>query len=659
MTGTPVLVFVGGGPRTVSVLERIAANARVLPPPGGLQIHVIDPYPVGGGRIWRRAQSPLLWMNSVARDVTIFPDDSVRMDGPVVPGPSLWEWVSGPGRQVLIDAGLAAQADAFTGDSFASREIQSLYLSWTFDRIRRSLPAGVRLTTHRQSVIAVHDAADGRQQVCLRDGSVVDADMVVLAQGFLDRVPTAAEAALTAHAARAGLTYVPPGYTADVDLSGLRAGTNVLVRGLGLAFIDVLVLVFQDRGGSFEQAADGALTYRPSGAEPVLYVGSRRGVPYHAKLDYPAGATDPGGPVAPIYFTADAVAGLAVPTGFADFRGALWPLIVKELTAAHYRRLFDAHGDRTTRSWGDIAAALDVLDVADPRFERLIRSAVPAAADRFDIDRIDRPLQGVSFAGPQELGRAMVEYISADLERRADPAHSADLAVFHALLAVYGVLAGAVLAGLVSPADRVRYVEGEFQGLFSFLASGPPPRRLREMLALHRAGFLHFVGPDMQVAAADRSFLGWSPAVGGTVRTQVLLDARLPRPDVRAASDPVISGLLAAGELAAEDLTGPDGARLGGGQLLADGRCRAIRADRSVHPRRFLLGPSVSGSAGSAGFARPGYNAPGLRQNDRVARELLSLCRESASSPAARDTTASTRRDARSPLSEVSHAGRG
>ena len=94
---------------------------------------------------------------------------------------------------------------------------------------------------------------------------------------------------------------------------------------------------------------------------------------------------------------------------------------------------------------------------------------------------------------------------------------------------------------------------------------------------------------------------------------------------MRAAADPLIRNLLADGELAAEDLRAADGSALGGGQLLADARCRAVRADRTVHPRRFLLGPSVSGSAGSAGFARPGFNGPGFRQNDQVARELLAL----------------------------------
>lgn len=627
--GVPVLVFVGGGPRSVSLLERIAANGPELLPPGGLHIVIVDPHPAGGGRIWRRNQSPLLWMNSMARDVTIYPDDSVAMDGPVVAGPPLDQWVAGPGRHVLVAEGLQQQADSFRPEDFASREFQSLYLSWTLDRVLASLPPSVRVTRHLQRAVSVVEldppGQPARQQVVLDNGTTVDADLVVLAQGYLDRTPSAAEAALSAAATDHGLTYLPPGYTADVDLSGLRAGSMVLVRGFGLAFVDLMVLLFQGRGGTFVTGFDGELSYRPSGAEPVLHVGSRRGVPYHAKLHHPAGAVPTGGPVRPVYLTPDAVAALAGPTGTADFRTQLWPLIELELTAAHYREVFTRHADRTARPWQQVEAALETVGPRHLSFAALIEEAVPDPADRFALDSVDRPLRGRQFTDAQELSAAVVHYVESDLGRRADPAHSADLAVFNALLASYGVIAGAVVAGHIGPADRVRYAEGEFQGLFAFLASGPPPRRLAEMLALHRAGFVHFAGPDLQIDVAEGRFVARSPAVGGVIVADALVDARLPRPDVRAASDPVISGLLATGELAAEDLVADDGDSLGGGQLLADAQCRAVRADRSVHPRRFLLGPSVSGSAGSAGFARPGFNAPGFRQNDRVARELLRL----------------------------------
>ena len=309
-----------------------------------------------------------------------------------------------------------------------------------------------------------------------------------------------------------------------------------------------------------------------------------------------------------------------------DFRRDVWPLIAKELTAAHYRRLFQAHPERTLGSFTDLESILATERVTGDAFNEAVARAVPKREDRFDLPAIDKPLSGRYFGSQRDLSDAVVDHIRADLRRRADPYFSPDAAVFDALLTVYGVLAVALTSGIIGAVDRIRFVEGEFHGFFSFLASGPPPRRLAELLALHDAGLVEFAGPDFRVEIDGHGFVGSSPAVpGGGVRARALIDAFLPRPDVRATTDPVIRSLLAAGELAAERLTGPDGRPLQGGQLLADGGCRAIRADRSVHPRRFLLGPSVSGSAGSAGFSRPGFNGAGFRQNDAVARQILGL----------------------------------
>ena len=622
--GRASVVFVGGGPRTVGLLERIAANAPALFR-GRLDLHVVDPFPAGGGRIWRGDQSELLWMNSMARDVTVFTDDSVTCAGPIVPGPALHEWITGPGRAVLDAAGLGEPAQRLQPDDFPSRRLQSHYLRWAFERAVAALPDGITLVEHRSRAVAV-EGGEHDQQVRLADGQQLRADILVLAQGFLDRDPTPEERRLSAAAERHDLTYVPPGYTADLDLSAVRPGEPVLVRGFGLAFIDLMVLLTQGRGGRFDDAPDGTgpLVYRPSGREPVLHVGSRRGVPYHAKISYAV----PGSiPVPPTYFTVEAVTGAAAAAGSdggpVDFRSVVWPLIAKELTAAHYRRLVHAHPERVLGPWNEFRDLLDSASVTGDAFARAVEQLVPKREDRFDLPIIDRPLSGHHFGSSADLTGTVIEYVQNDLRRRADPAYSADAAVFDALLTVYGVLNILITRGLIAPADRIRYVEGDFHSFFSFLASGPPPRRLAELLALHRAGVVRFAGPEMQVDLEGGHFVGRSPAVPGAIRTRALIDARLPRPDVRAAADPLIRGLLADGELAVEDLTGAGGRGPDGGQLLADELARAVRADRTVHPRRFLLGPSVSGSAGSAGFSRPGFNGPGLRQNDAVARHLL------------------------------------
>src|SRR5690349_17157972 len=155
-TDRAAIAIVGAGPRGAGLLERIAASVpELLPRVGALDVHLIDPYPAGAGRIWRHAQSPLLAMNSMAADVTMFTDDSVRCAGPVVPGPSMWDWAQDlragrlPGEDARdLGPELAAELHALTAATFPSRRLQSAYLSWVLRHVVDGMPAGVRVHVH-------------------------------------------------------------------------------------------------------------------------------------------------------------------------------------------------------------------------------------------------------------------------------------------------------------------------------------------------------------------------------------------------------------------------------------------------------------------------------------------------------------------------------
>jgi uncharacterized NAD(P)/FAD-binding protein YdhS len=581
------LVIVGAGPRGTGVLERIAANAAELPPGAGLDIHLVDPYPPGPGRIWRTEQSPLLWMNSRAEDVTVFTDASVEMAGPVREGPTLHEW-----------AGL-------DGDAFVGRRVQGSYLRWAYDRAVAALPPDVTVHHHPYRAVRVSGPREGRQRVWLagRPRPLL-ADAVVLTLGHLDAEPDAEQTELSAYARAHGLVHLPPDFTADSDLSPLRPGEPVLVRGFGLAFVDLMVLLTEGRGGRY----DGDV-YVPSGREPVLYVGSRRGVPYHSKIGYRLDGAPP--PLPRFLGPAETEALLARP-GRLDFRRDVWPLVEKELGFAHYHRLFTAHRERTRLGWAAFEERYATVD--DPA-ERaaLVAAAVPDPADRFDPAALDRPLAGVRYGSHEAFQTGLRRYVEADLRRRHDPAYSPDQAVFLALLSVYGQLM------------RLGDIGTWWHGFFSYLASGPPGPRLRQLLALSRAGLVRFVGADMSVRAEGGVFRATSPTVPGfAVEARALVEARLPEPTVARTRDPLLRELYADGAAAT-----------------ADGLLRVDPADGRVldrsgrpHPRRFALGPHTDVRSAGA-FTRPHTGGPPFRQNDAAARAVLELLGASAGRAAA------------------------
>jgi len=641
------IVIVGGGPRGVGVLERLAVGASEfgVGPDAPIDVHLVDPYPAGAGRVWREDQSALLWMNSMAADVTMFTDSSVVCAGPIVPGPSLLEWAEGvrdgelPGEKVP-EGPVGDELRALGPTTFGTRRLQSHYLDWTLRRVLATLPDGLRVHVHRTRAVGVGadgadgDEGDGRdpvRRVRLEDGQVLDGDAVVLASGHLDAGPTADEQALVDLARTHGLRYLPPEQTTDSDLDAIPPGETVVARGMGLAFVDLMVLLFEGRGLRFvendPEDVDG-LEYVPCGREVLLHVGSGRGVPYHAKTEY--GLRGPRPPL-PRFFGPDEVGAFRAREGV-RLREDVWPLMAKEIGWGHYHELFHGHPDRVVGDWDTFARAYAELDWGSPAMEALVADSVPDDADHLDFGRLDRPLAGVR-ADLDTLQKHLRGYVADDLVRHVDPDHTAELGAFVALLSVYAQVAELAGGGALSARSRA-YDLSWWQNLFSSLASGPPGPRLRQLLALSRAGFVTFLGARLTVEVGEGAdggecFVARSASLDGPpVEATTFVDARLSSPSVRRTSDPMLAALSARGVLAEEVLSWPatpdDVVHATGLVPVRSSDFRVMTGPRAErpHPRLFAIGPHTTVRLPGA-FTRPNTNALSFRANDAVAQAVL------------------------------------
>ena len=622
------LALVGGGPRAVGVLARLAARATQAQVSGGiaeaggtaaaqpalpadrpLRIDLVDPHMPGSGRIWRTDESPLLLMNSRAADVTVFTDETVAMDGPVLAGPSLAEWAAElrEGRLTAPPVGSErlAEIEAITPTSFVSRRAAALYLEWFLGEVLASLPATVEVHVHRTTATALRALAeDGPWQVRLEGRPALTADLVLLAAGHTDARPDEAGHALCSFARRHGAVHVAPAQAGDADLAALTPGRPVIVRGMGLAFVDLVALLTEGRGGRFlpDPAPGDAqrLRYEASGREPQLWAGSRRGVPYHSKVHEEAA------PVAGlelVHLTDAALREREDERGQVDLHRHVVPLIAAEIA----RVLPTVPGGAQGR---------------------------PLAPDEGPLDWLHDPLQDLGpDAGPEGTRAAVLAHVAADLrartgadvpdaERRVEATHDAR-ALFQLLLRLHGALVDLL------PAHRVRGgAAGDhprwWHSLFSFVASGPPPHRLQQLLALERAGVVSFLGPGLRVEADEATgrFTARS-ASGVQVTADALLEAHLPAPTLADSANPLLRDLVtgARGGVAVgrEAVAAP-------GRLDVDEEHHVIAPDGSVHRTVWALGPWTAELPVGA-FARPRTNAPAFRRNDRVAGALLAEVR--------------------------------
>ncbi len=623
-----VIAVVGAGPRGTGILERLAAN---LPELGGgpLDVHLVDPYPAGAGRIWRHAQSPLLAMNSMAADVTMYTDESVVCEGPIRPGPSFWDWAREHADPAPARAGPGRGAGAPSPRRRSrARRLQSHYLEWVLADVLAHLPEGMRVHLHHARAVGVVE--DGAGQIVQLDGAApIRADAVVLASGHLDATPTADELALVAHAQRHGLVYLPPEQTTDSDLSVLAPGETVLVRGMGLAFIDLLVLLFEGRGGRFEPDGATTLRYVPSGAEPYLVAGSPRGMPYHAKTHYGLRA---GRPPLPRFLGDEQVRAFLDAGRPVDMRAQVWPLMAKEIAWGWYHELFLGHPERVRLPWDEFVDAFGALDWDTPAMAALLERAVPDPIDRIDFAALHSPLAGVTAPDLDALQPLVRERIAEDLRQHVDEAHTPHLGAFVAMLSVYAESARITGSGLLTPRSQAEDV-GWWQGFFNGVASGPPGFRVRELLALSNAGFVRFLGAGMHVDATPDGFRAGSATLAGAppVTARTLVDARLSDPSAARSLDPLLADLVRSGAAAEALVVDGDGSVLRNtGQIRtrpADGA--VLDADGRAHPRLFAAGPHTTVKLPGA-FTRPGTNSQSFRHNDALARAVLQAVAEAA-----------------------------
>ncbi|MFJ9346103.1 FAD/NAD(P)-binding protein [Streptomyces sp. NPDC101237] len=595
----PVAVaLVGAGPRGTSVLERLCASAPELLPPGArLTVHVIDPAPPGPGLVWRTTQPADLLMNTVAGQVTLFTDDSVECSGPVRPGPSLHEWAAGE-----LDA-----------DDYPTRAHYGRYLEWVFAATVAGAPRTVRVRTHRARAVRLADDPDGRQTLTLDDGhALTGLAAVVLAQGHLPAAPTPEERGHLAHAARHGLRHLPPANPADVDLTPIAPGEPVLLRGLGLNFFDHLALLTSGRGGRFARTPGGVLRYTPSGREPRLYAGSRRGVPHQARGD---NAKGPYGRHVPLLLTPETIASLRkrADSGEApDFLAEVWPLVAKEVEAVYYTALT---GDP------DLAERLLTADGRHEESAVLDRAGVPAA-DRWCGRRLQHPYGEREFTDPADWHDWLLGHLRADAAQAALGNVRGPLkAALDVLRDLRNEIRLVVDHGGLTGASRRAHLDGWYTPLNAHLSIGPPRGRVEELTALLAAGVVTVLGPGLEVDRTDGAWVARSPRVPGSeVRVTTLIEARLPEPDLRRTRDELMAGLLREGACRPHRVDGHET----GGLDVTPRPYRLIDRHGLAHPRRFGFGVPTEGVHWvTAAGARPGVDSVTLSDADAIAREVL------------------------------------
>ncbi len=585
-------------------------------------------------------------MNTVAAQITVFTDDSAQISGPIEPGPSLYDWARGlaadrpagqpgdpdpDGEHDQPDGQTRAEARELGPDAYPTRALYGCYLKDCFGQIVRNAPAHVTIRVSGSRAVAMadtHGILGGPQGVRLEDGTRLNhLDAIVLAQGHVPSRLTPLQARTASLARIHYLTYITPANPADVDLSVIKPGRNVLLRGLGLNFFDHMALLTAGRGGTFSRSPDGRLQYRPSGLEPKMYAFSRRGVPYQARGQNEKGAF---GRHTPRALTARYIARLRDrerQAGPLNFTRDLWPLISAEVESVYYGTLLESrgHGERREQFAEAYLAAKDPAGSA-----AVLAAHGIAEADRWSWERITRPCGDLVFAGRDEFRAWLLEYLAHDVREAARGNLSSPVkAALDVLRDLRNEVRLAVDHGGLDGSSHRDDLEGWYTPLNAFLSIGPPASRIEELIALIEAGVLELTGPgtEVRIDTTVPTFVAHCRAVPGPpVQAVALIEARLPEPDLRRTADPLLRHLLDTEQCAPYRIWSASAEYETGGLAVTERPYHLLDARGRAHPRRFAYGvPTESVHWVTAAGIRPGVDSVTLGDSDAIARAVLAL----------------------------------
>ncbi|MFC5215357.1 FAD/NAD(P)-binding protein [Streptomyces coerulescens] len=615
------VAIVGTGPRGIAVLERLAHHlsrgVRARRP----RVVLLDGTQLGAGRVWRTDQPPWLLMNTVVGELTMAPEgDSV------CPLPSFSAWLRGRSGPEYTELG---------PDDYAPRRIYGEYLRHVYAQVVDALREHADVTEAVGRVTALTRTGDRYElQVGADDATwQVEADAVVLATGHSPAVPRdrVGELARVAEA-YPWLLHFAGDAVAEFELDAIPAQADVGVLGLGLSFYDLLLSLSVGRGGEFRRR-NGVLEYEPSGKEPVLYAGSRSGVPIGTRGHNQKTA---GGSFRPRLFTQRTLARLRERAiherGSArlDFAAEVLPLLRAEIDLVRYETLVrERDGEEAARR---LAAALVAAGPDRSTWPTVLAAHGAADAAPLDLQRLARPFAGRQFASPEQYTRAVHAFLAEDLaEARLGNARGPLKAGLDVIRDARDLLRAAVEYDGLTPGSPGEDFFRDIAPMLSLISTGPPPLRTEQFLALSRAGLVRVVGPGVRFGfdAERELFTVESDAVTGSLRhVQAVVDTRIPAPRHGQGGDPLLGRLVADGVAATWSAGRSDGARYGDpGNAAAGlwvGAATGRLLDPSGRPAEGLYATGIP-TEGLRWFTQIGNGRPGSRTAFHREADALAL----------------------------------
>jgi uncharacterized NAD(P)/FAD-binding protein YdhS len=615
------IALIGAGPRNLMAFERLVYWALDRNLTTAVEIKIFDAFGIGG-RVWNPNQNHELKMNSLASKITLFTDDSIQMKGKPHVGPTLFEWATTLGKEFILTHEFERQnlllneIENLTKYSYGSRALFGIYQQWFYAHVQKRMPANFQVELHQENVESVRK--EGAQYLLITESAAFQVDAVSAALGESTNEPSTDELQAQKFADEHALKYVPIRYPSEVDVDDIAPSDHVIIRGLGLSFIDYLSELTERRGGSFQRDDHGNLTYTRSGDEPTIYASSRRGLPYHARgLDQKQV-----GETYPRHFLSDQYVNQLVLKNQKISGDEFLRRIRLDVEFTYYTSLVEV-----TYPHVDLATFEADLLAHPNGFKKILDKYNIGANYLVDWEQWTNPIPN-NVTDTASFTDFLKSYLQQDIDianegNKRSPFTSA----IEKLRELRSNIRKVVTYKLISDADYVKYVLKQFNPMNNFLAVGPPAFRIEQILALVKSGILTLTGPGMVVENEDDHFMTYSSVLKDQTRYEgnVLIEGRLPQPNAKTTQNPLIKSLLANKMARIYSLQLSDGTlRRTGAIDTTTETGELVSADGNVVPNFYMWGlPTEQRHWLTNGAPIPGVNDVRLRMADMIAGRMI------------------------------------
>ena len=612
------IVLVGAGPRNLTLLERLMSYAKGTTDP--IDITLYDNFPIGG-RVWNPDQDPTFLMNTVTRQLTLFPDPSVPNHAATATyGPNFYEWAVTYGkeyverRQFINEEHFLDEIARINPNRFTSRALFGAYAQWFYERLGAQVPGNVILSYERKQIIDVTQQ-DSQYSVTLADDKSFIADKVILATGMTDSVLSPEQQAFADAAdANKNMLYIAPTHPAESHLNEIPARQKVVLRGLGLSFFDYLAKLTIGRGGRFARDNNSVLYYLPSGNEPHIIAGSRRGLPLHARgINQKVSAG-----YKPLFFTNKNLDKLAAENGGQLSYDAFFKLLKKELEYKHYRNTINDFGITWPFNANHFMAALAESDDLNTTARQF------GVAEEYIMDwkRILDPVADV----PEEVEYSdfMMNYLTWDINDAYKGNDDAPYAgAFDMLRDIRSVIRHYLDAGYLNGDEYEKFLK-HFNPFNSLISVGPPILRIEQMRALIEAGLLTVAGPGLKVDIQDTHYVV-TDSRHNRWTVDNLVEAHLSPLSLTNTNNPLLANLRDHGLLSEATYMRSDGTTYSvGGMRMNKDTLTAIDVHNKEVPGLFIWGVPTEGWSWFTTFSpRPDISDKNLIDAENIAHTIF------------------------------------